>query len=287
LQPFRLASGKLIEPSGIARPVDAPSIPLWVCAIFRDEAPYLREWIEFHRIVGVERFYLYQNRSADAWQEVLQPYLESGLVDLTEWPYGPPCQMEAYRHFIETHRQLSARVAFIDCDEFLFSPCCHSVKEALDGIGSQNWGAVAVNWMCFGASGQERRMNGLVIERFVTRPTEDFAPNLHIKSIVHLDRVDSVGMNPHEFRVRGGTFNELGEEISRPWTARPSHRWLRINHYHTKSRQEYLERIARGKADGQSPRSSAEFDRYQATDAVDTTIWKFLPQLKQRLGGAV
>ena len=36
---------------------------LAVCAIYRDEAPYLREWIEFHRLVGVERFFLYDNRS--------------------------------------------------------------------------------------------------------------------------------------------------------------------------------------------------------------------------------
>lgn len=33
------------------------SVYLAVCAIFRDEAPYLAEWIEFHRLVGVEHFY--------------------------------------------------------------------------------------------------------------------------------------------------------------------------------------------------------------------------------------
>ena len=32
---------------------------LSICAIYRDEAPYLVEWIEFHRLVGVEHFYLY------------------------------------------------------------------------------------------------------------------------------------------------------------------------------------------------------------------------------------
>ena len=38
---------------------------LAVCAIYRNEAPYLREWIEFHRLVGVERFFLYNNESTD------------------------------------------------------------------------------------------------------------------------------------------------------------------------------------------------------------------------------
>ena len=38
---------------------------LAICAVYRNEAPYLREWIEFHRLVGVERFFLYNNRSTD------------------------------------------------------------------------------------------------------------------------------------------------------------------------------------------------------------------------------
>jgi hypothetical protein len=34
-------------------------------AIFKDEASYLPEWFEFHRLVGVERFFLYDNGSSD------------------------------------------------------------------------------------------------------------------------------------------------------------------------------------------------------------------------------
>jgi len=55
---------------------------LSICGIYRDEAFYLREWIEFHRLVGVERFYLYDNFSEDNHREVLAPYIESGIVVL-------------------------------------------------------------------------------------------------------------------------------------------------------------------------------------------------------------
>ena len=63
----------------------------------------------------------------------------------------------------------------------------------------------------------------------------------------------------------------------------PTHTRLRINHYHTKSRQEYLRRIARGNADGAPSRAPSEFDGYQAADVDDRTIWRFLPALKHRL----
>ena len=32
-----------------------------ICAIFRDEGTYLKEWIEYHRIIGIDHFYLYNN----------------------------------------------------------------------------------------------------------------------------------------------------------------------------------------------------------------------------------
>ena len=41
---------------------------------------YLAEWIEFHRLIGVERFFLYDNGSADDHEQVLAPYVDEGIV---------------------------------------------------------------------------------------------------------------------------------------------------------------------------------------------------------------
>ena len=34
-------------------------------AIVKNEAPYIVEWIEFHRLVGVDKFYIYDNESSE------------------------------------------------------------------------------------------------------------------------------------------------------------------------------------------------------------------------------
>ena len=60
-----------------------------MCAIYRDEAAYLREWVEFHRVVGVERFYLYDNHSVDDHRHALAPYIADGTVVLHDWPLFP------------------------------------------------------------------------------------------------------------------------------------------------------------------------------------------------------
>ena len=56
-------------------PVDRGGAYLAACTIYRDDAAYLAEWIEFHRLMGVERFFLYDNGSTDDHREVLAPYL--------------------------------------------------------------------------------------------------------------------------------------------------------------------------------------------------------------------
>ena len=54
-------------------------------AIFKNEALYLKEWIEFHRIVGVEHFYLravYQKKYRDSGRLAEKPGADRGVQRL-------------------------------------------------------------------------------------------------------------------------------------------------------------------------------------------------------------
>jgi hypothetical protein len=44
-------------------PLDRGGAYLAACTIYRDDAAYLTEWIEFHLLMGVERFFLYDEGS--------------------------------------------------------------------------------------------------------------------------------------------------------------------------------------------------------------------------------
>jgi hypothetical protein len=45
-----------------------------VCALFKDEAPYLLEWLAFHRMIGVDLFVLYDNGSSDGGADLVRGY---------------------------------------------------------------------------------------------------------------------------------------------------------------------------------------------------------------------
>ena len=137
-----------------------------LCAIFRDEGEILKEWIEFHRIVGVEHFYLYNNFSADNYKEILAPYIEQGLVTLTDWPHERQ-QMAAYKHCAENYSEQSKWIGFIDLDEFVVpNGQNQTIYDFLQGFEDKA-SFVVMYWQYFGSSG--------LIERDKSKPvTESF-----------------------------------------------------------------------------------------------------------------
>lgn len=116
-----------------------------VCALFKNEAPYLREWIEYHRLIGVSQFYLYNNGSLDSFRKVLHPYIQDGIVTLINWPdnLGPmsdsgtvwalSTQLSAYENALRwTALGKTKWLLFLEIDEFLAFPEGQTLKELLE-----------------------------------------------------------------------------------------------------------------------------------------------------------
>lgn len=59
---------------------------LTVATMIKNKRRWLREWIEFYRMMGVEHFILYDNGSTDEPLEILQCYIDEGIMDFIPWP---------------------------------------------------------------------------------------------------------------------------------------------------------------------------------------------------------
>jgi hypothetical protein len=155
-----------------------------VCSVFRDEAAYLAEWIELHRLVGVEHFFLYDSFSGDSSRTVLNPWVRAGVVTLTDCsnPHGAAGQAWVYADALERARGRTRWLAFIDIDEFLFSPQMGMLAGLLPDYEIHP--GVVVNWQVYGSSGLDTSQPGLVIETFVKRAPTNWVRNRRVKSIV-------------------------------------------------------------------------------------------------------
>jgi len=258
---------------------------LAICAVYRDEAPYLREWIEFHRQVGVERFFLYNNRSTDDHLGVLQPYIDAGTVVWEDFPEFPP-QLKCFEKCLATHRDDARWIAFIDVDEFLFSPTERPVSDILREFEQHS--AVGVNCLVFGTSGHQTPQPGLVIENYRRRLSLDRPRNRVVKCIVDPTAVIAVGKSVHYFRY--GTRGLAVDELHRPYrgetTESLSVDLLRINHYFTRSQEERERKLAAPRVDNgkMKNREGVEERDRRLNEEPDDTILAFAPALRAALG---
>jgi len=257
---------------------------LSICAIVKDEGPYLKEWIEFHKLVGVEHFYIYDNNSTDNTKQILQPYITQGLVTNIYWQMHPG-QTQAYNHCLKNYGKDSKWIAFIDLDEFLFGTKKDNLKDILNEY--ENYSGIGINWVCFGSNNIEKKTNELVIKRFTKRAFLNFLPNKHIKSIVQPSLTECAGNTPHQFIYKNNSlavdenfkFIQKNESLLKNISINK----IRINHYLVKSKEECLEKINRGRATIKDNRKEDYFEKHNKNDEEDITILRFLPNLKKAL----
>lgn len=256
-----------------------------VCAIYRDEAPYLREWIEFHRLVGAERFFLYDNRSTDSHREALAPYVDAGIAIVHDWPQEHGL-VPAFQDCLERHRMDARWIFFCDVDEFVFSPTGRPLTELL--VEFEQWPGVGPNRATFGTSGHKTKPPGLVIENYTRRGPNSLHTNHAVRSIVDPKRAVKCA-SPHFFTYEDGALavDERLDPIPGGRTETVTLSRLRINHYWIKSEQEFeYKQVTKPRAHTDKPRRALppleKLDRkFNAEE--DTTIQVYLPELRERL----
>lgn len=263
--------------------------------IFQNEAPYLKEWIEFHKLVGVEHFYLYNNASQDNFSEVLAPYVESGIVELIDW--NEVAESHSHWQLIQRGMMLDATlraqgvsqwVAFIDADEFIFPVKDKTIPNFLKSY--ENCPAVAISWQTFGTSHiKNLRTDKLMIEQLVYRTKRTHPYNFFVKSIVQVDFIDTGAKledwNSHMLPLLDGakTINvnryPLRMHFLMDYSV-PVDR-IRINHYTFRDENFfYTTKLARADADREKSLMMRKCAK-EANEVEDRSILVYADELKK------
>jgi hypothetical protein len=184
------------------------SYELGVLTLFRNEANYLKEWVEYHHMLGVDHFLLYNDRSNDNWAEVLAPYIKSNLVEVIEWhkddvtPLFPCWQTMAYQDGLRRSQGNTKWLAFIDVDEFILPKKNATILECLNEFYPSASGVYAC-WRNFGTGGVYINPGEPILTRLKVASDPLHPRNAPGKSIVKVDDVviDQV-WSPHQHVLR-------------------------------------------------------------------------------------
>ena len=256
--------------------------------IFKDEGPYLKEWLEYHIMLGVEHFYLYQNNSSDNYIQVIKPYIKQGIVTLIDWPEYPG-QYSAYLDWYQKYRNETRWVSFIDADEFLCPIHDASLLDVLKRY--EKYPTILVYWKLFGTSGKKRHdTERLVIEQYTCCRPKLFSEG----KILYNTRFDAAsdfismhGLVTKWHGIKIMPVNTFGKFII--WDF---HRVngngdsiIQLNHYWSKAYDCWQQKYKKGSIEkGICYKNYDFFEKLElACTSTDFTIYRFLIKLKLRL----
>lgn len=261
-----------------------------ICSIFKNEASYLKEFIEYYRLLGFDHFYLYNNNSDDGFMEVLKPYIEEGIVTYHEWPQVPG-QQAMYIHFCQNYLHETNWVSFLDIDEFICPIKDTNIKDWMKKF--ERYPQLLIYWKMFGTNGIiNHDANKLVIEQYTNCWPKldtygkiiyntDFPIVEHFTGLMHGFKVWYKGfrippLNQFGYFVDYDIHRYNNEEID-----------IQCNHYWSKSYDNYIKKHQRGSA--AFGKSWKTFDKFllheNHNSSCDYSIFRFLIQLKLKMQG--
>jgi len=252
----------------------------------KHEDLYLREWLEYHLLVGVEHFFLYDMDVGTTQAELLEPYEDAGVVTRIPWSHFEGTRLDrkrarfrhnksslAHRHFALNFRERVCWAQKIDGDEFLYPVTGQEVIEPLRAFDRDRVRAIRLPRYNFGHSGHDHRPAGLVIENYLKREATR-------SSQKEMGNGTSLSGN----RFRRGAHRWSYRLYKRGKTVMPDDvETLRINHYFTKSFEEFQSRQNDNNL-RQKTRDQFDARNLRRNDVDDDGMLRFLPAVQRALG---
>ncbi len=232
----------------------SPGFGVVLVCIVKDEAAYLEEWLGYHVALGIDHFLIYDNGSTDASGELLERYQNHGLVTRIDWPLGGG-QLAAYNHALRVFGAAAEWLAYYDVDEFLVPLLDDDIPSCLARFPGA--AVVRVPRLEFGFSGHRTPPDGLTIDAYTqVANVLDLDPDLppRVKSIVRPGAISAVDIHlafPADVPL-AGVPTETAEEAVRGVA--------QLNHYYTRSLEEFEAKRVRGSATGRIDRPAVPFD---------------------------
>ena len=231
-----------------------------ICLLAKNENDYINEWLQWHINLGVEHFYIYDNDSSiPIINSINSDYLP--YCTITDFPSASRwhVQKEAYQHCLDNFKQDNEWIAFIDGDEFINvvekNQTLHNLLKEFE-----QYDALYVKWVYHNANGQLYKNDQPVRERFKkTVDIDKFNGRSFGKSIVRVNKVRTMNAHCPGIAIFYNIVNEQHQRIEYEFSENMTENRIIIEHYYTKSLEEWNERCNNGSCDPLYSRKYEDF----------------------------
>lgn len=191
---------------------------LSIVSMFKNESMILEEWVEYYINQGVEYFYLIDNGSSDDYKSIVSKYKRYITLIKDDKRYEKNTQVILVnKHFLETIKQNTDWIMFLDCDEYIYAPKAKSLVSFLTNLDNNNKydeiTDIFVPWKIFGSNNLVKQPSS-IIKSFTKRMDNSTFQKMaaedqlgHGKSICRTRNLDSIGVHKSIFNVAKKTLN--------------------------------------------------------------------------------
>lgn len=271
-----------------------------IVGCMKNEAPYIVEWVAYHRAIGVDNFLIYTNDCTDGTSEILDRLQEMGVLqhrNNDKWKGNSPQQHALNEALKEPVIKNADWIIHIDVDEFMNVRTGNgTLQDFLAAVPDAT--NVAMTWRLFGHNGVTRLADEFVIDQFDTCAPK-FCPKPHtvwgfktmFKNIGAYEKISCHRPNKLDDAMRGkvrwvnGSGRDMTSEAAdngwRNSKKTIGYDLLQLNHYALRSAESFLIKRQRGRALHVDRSIGINYwIRMDWSDFRDITIKRNIPRLR-------
>lgn len=200
----------------------------------RDDGDYLDEWVEYHLAIGFEHILIYDHKSIIPVVPKWGKTVSVKRID-SDLPFPEYVHLSTFRDF------KSYWIMVADVDEFLVLLQHKDIRVLLRNY--EQFGGLGIPWSMYGSSGHIKKPAGLVKNNYFWR-TIDPQDRQYVKTIANRRYFKNMG-DPHFVYSSKPLVNEAFEPFEGSLTTSPR-QLLKLNHYFTRSYEEWIFKRNRG-----------------------------------------
>lgn len=250
--------------------------------VAKDESKYLKEWILYHRLIGVDNFLIYLHNNTDNSADFLDD-LGVDFKNVSSESLGFEVKNKIYTEIIEEAN--TEFVCCLDIDEFIVLPEYEDIRDFLSSSLYDGFGGIVLHQNIFGSNDHKESPEGLVIDNYTKRHPDNFDfpknyPNFQqpydlfkiIKTIVRRRSLKKV-LDSHEYITSTPVVDENGQLYKKNTCHRTVSK-IRLNHYFTKSLEDWTFKTNRPRFSGSPKYPNEWFDYFSSFDHQDDYLSK-------------
>ena len=233
-----------------------------LCCIVKNENKYLKEYIEYYLNIGFDDIIFIDNNDTESLDE-----FKSEHVIIENYRNQLCPQIRAYTEIYNKYSQNYSWIAFFDADEYLTLLKYKDVRELLNDEKYNKFDSIRINWLMFSDNNQIYYEDLPVTKRF-TSSIPNTQANAHIKVIMKTNlKFVLFFNNPHYMTGNYSACNMLGNKVENQnspfeYNYYDNYEVGYLKHFYTKSCEEWLQKINRGRADINIKREIDDYFNY-------------------------